>query len=131
MALIVQKYGGTSMGGSERIRNVARRVARFHREGHQLVIVPSAIAGETNRLIALARELSADPHPRELDVVAATGEQVSIGLLAIALHELGVKARSYTGGQVKGLTDSAHTQTRIVHNDEERSPQELERKSVV
>ena len=131
MALIVQKYGGTSMGGSERIRNVARRVARFHREGHQLIIVPSAIAGETNRLIALARELSANPDPRELDVVAATGEQVSIGLLAIALHELGVRARSYTGAQVKVLTDSAHTKARIVHIDDERIRKDLDQGTVV
>src|SRR5205814_4095591 len=109
MALIVQKYGGTSVGSVERIRNVARRVARYHREGHQLVIVVSAMAGETNRLLALAKELAPDPNPRELDVVAATGEQVSIGLLAITLQAMGLKARSYTGGQVRVLTDSAHT----------------------
>jgi aspartate kinase len=119
MALIVQKYGGTSVGNTERIRNVARRVARFHREGHQLVIVPSAISGETNRLLALAREISANPDPRELDVVASTGEQVTIGLLAIALQELGVKARSYTGGQVRVLTDSSFTKARILKIDEE------------
>ncbi len=119
MALIVQKYGGTSVGSTERIRNVARRVARFHREGHQLVVVPSAISGETNRLLALAREISPNPDPRELDVVASTGEQVTIGLLAIALHELGVKARSYTGGQVRVLTDSAYTKARILKIDEE------------
>ena len=101
MALIVQKYGGTSVGSIDRIKNVARRVARYHREGHQLVVVVSAMSGETNRLLALARELSPNPDPRELDVVAATGEQVTIGLLAIALHELGVKAKSYTGGQVR------------------------------
>src|SRR5881396_3543382 len=100
MALIVQKYGGTSVGSVERIRNVARRVARYHREGHQLVVVVSAMAGETNRLLALARELAPDPHPRELDVVAATGEQVTIGLLAIALGTMGLKAKSYTGGQI-------------------------------
>ena len=94
MALIVQKYGGTSVGSIERIRSVAKRVARFHRDGHQLVVVVSAMAGETNRLLALASELSASPDPREVDVIAATGEQVTIGLLAIALHELGVKARS-------------------------------------
>src|SRR5664279_3067147 len=94
MALIVQKYGGTSVGTAERIRNVARRVARFHREGHQLVVVPSAMSGETNRLLALAKDLSPHPDPRELDVVAATGEQVTIGLLAIALHQLGVRAKS-------------------------------------
>src|SRR5882724_7479837 len=114
MALIVQKYGGTSVGNTERIRNVARRVARFHGDGHQLVIVPSAISGETNRLLALAREITSNPEPRELDVVASTGEQVTIGLLAIALHELGVKAKSYTGGQVQVLTDSAFTKARIL-----------------
>src|SRR5438128_9542317 len=99
MALIVQKYGGTSVGSTERIQNVARRVAHFYRQGHRLVIVVSAIAGETNRLLSLAHELSRNPNPRELDVVAATGEQVTIGLLAIALSEMGLKARSYTGGQ--------------------------------
>src|SRR5207302_118717 len=88
MALIVQKYGGTSVGSTDRIRSVARRVARFHREGHQLVVVVSAMSGETNRLLALAKEIAPDPDPRELDVIAATGEQVTIGLLAIALHEL-------------------------------------------
>ncbi len=91
MALIVQKYGGTSVGSVERIKNVARRVARYHREGHQLVVVVSAMAGETNRLLALARELSPDPNPRELDVVAATGEQVTIGLLSIALDAMGLQ----------------------------------------
>ncbi len=125
MALIVQKYGGTSVGSTERIRNVARRVARFHREGHQLVVVPSAISGETNRLLGLARELSPNPDPRELDVVASTGEQVTIGLLAIALHELGVKARSYTGAQVQVLTDSAFTKARILKIDEERIRKDL------
>jgi aspartate kinase len=118
MSLIVQKYGGTSVGSIERIRNVARRVARYHREGHDLVIVVSAMSGETNRLLGLARELSPNPDPRELDVVAATGEQVTIGLLAIALHELGVKAKSYTGGQVRIVTDSAFTKARILSIDE-------------
>ena len=79
MALIVQKYGGTSVGSTDRIRNVAKRIARYHREGHQLVVVVSAMSGETNRLLALAKELASDPNPRELDVVAATGEQVTIG----------------------------------------------------
>ena len=125
MALIVQKYGGTSVGSVERIRNVARRVARFHREGHQLVVVPSAISGETNRLIGLAKELSPNPDPRELDVVAATGEQVTIGLLAIALQQLGVKARSYTGGQVRVLTDSAYTKARILKIDDENIRRDL------
>ena len=118
MALIVQKYGGTSVGSTDRIRNVARRVARYHREGHQLVIVVSAMSGETNRLLALAKELSADPNPRELDVVAATGEQVTIGLLAIALEAIGIKARSYTGGQVKVRTASAFTKARIQSIDD-------------
>jgi len=117
MALIVQKYGGTSVGSTERIRSVARRVARYHREGHQLVVVVSAMSGETNRLLALAKEISPDPDPRELDVIAATGEQVTIGLLAIALHELGLKARSYTGGQVRVLTDNAFTKARILDID--------------
>ena len=125
MALIVQKYGGTSVGSVDRIKSVARRVARFHREGHQLVVVVSAMAGETNRLLALAKELSVDPNPRELDVVAATGEQVTIGLLAIALSELGLKARSYTGGQVRVLTDNAFTKARILEIDEARMRKDL------
>jgi aspartate kinase len=131
MALIVQKYGGTSVGSIERIRNVARRVARFHREGHQLVIVVSAMSGETNRLLALASELSRNPDPRELDVVASTGEQVTIGLLAIALHELGIKARSYTGGQVHLLTDSAFTKARILDIDVEPLRKDLAAETVV
>src|SRR5450432_3537523 len=125
MALIVQKYGGTSVGTTERIRNVALRVARFHREGHQLVVVPSAMSGETNRLLALAKDLSPNPDPRELDVVASTGEQVTIGLLAIALQELGVKAKSYTGAQVQVLTDSAFTKARILKIDEENIRRDL------
>jgi aspartate kinase len=118
MALIVQKYGGTSVGSIERIRSVALRVARYHREGHQLVVVVSAMSGETNRLLALAKELAAEPSPRELDVVAATGEQVTIGLLAIALQAMGLRARSYTGGQVRVLTDSAFTKARILSIDD-------------
>ena len=120
MALIVQKYGGTSVGSADRIRNVARRVARYHREGHQLVIVVSAMAGETNRLLGLAKELASDPNPRELDVVAATGEQVTIGLLAIALAAMGHNAKSYTGGQIRVLTDSSFTKARILSIDEEK-----------
>jgi len=131
MALIVQKYGGTSVGSTERIRSVARRVARYHREGHQLVVVVSAMSGETNRLLALASELSRDPDPRELDVIAATGEQVTIGLLAIALHELGVRAKSYTGGQVRLLTDSAFTKARILDIDVEPLRKDLAAGTVV
>jgi aspartate kinase len=119
VSLIVQKYGGTSMGSPERIREVARRVARFAREGHQLVVVPSAMAGETNRLLGLARELNPAASPRELDVIASTGEQVSIGLLSIALQALGLKAKSYTGWQVPILTDGAHTKARILAIEEE------------
>src|SRR6478672_7628424 len=103
MALIVQKYGGTSVGSVERIRNVARRVAKWRAAGHDIVVVPSAMAGETNRLLALAKEIQTQPDPRELDVVAATGEQVTIGLLSMALLDLGLKAKSYSGGQVRVL----------------------------
>jgi aspartate kinase len=120
MALIVQKYGGTSVGSAERIKSVARRVARWKAKGHQLVVVVSAMAGETNRLIALARELQAHPEPRELDVMVSTGEQVTIALLSMALADLGIRARSYTGAQVRIVTDSAHTKARIVSIDEDR-----------
>jgi aspartate kinase len=131
MALIVQKYGGTSVGSIDRIRNVARRIERFHREGHRLVVVVSAMSGETNRLLALARELSPNPDPRELDVVAATGEQVTIGLLAIALHELGLKAKSYTGGQVRVLTDNAFTKARILDIDVAPLRKDLAERTIV
>jgi len=117
--LIVQKYGGTSVGNPDRIKNVARRVAKFKALGHQVVVVVSAISGETNRLIALAKEIQKHPDPRELDVIVSTGEQVTIGLLAMALKELGLKAKSYTGGQVRILTDSAFTKARIVSIDEQ------------
>jgi aspartate kinase len=120
MGLIVQKYGGTSVGSVERIKNVARRVARWKAKGHQVVVVVSAMSGETNRLIALARELQEHPDPRELDVMVATGEQVTVGMLSMALIELGLKARSYTGAQVRILTDNAHTKARIVSIDEAR-----------
>ncbi len=114
MALIVQKYGGTSVGTTDRIKNVARRVAHHHGLGHQLVVVVSAMSGETNRLLGLAKQIAESPDPRELDVIAATGEQVTIGLLAIALQDMGLKARSYTGGQVRILTDSAFAKARIL-----------------
>ena len=113
MALIVHKYGGTSMGSVERIKNVAKRVAKWHKAGHKMVVVPSAMSGETNRLLGLAKEISAQPDPRELDAIAATGEQVSVGLLAIALKEAGVDAVSYAGWQVPIKTDSAFTKARI------------------
>src|SRR5487761_2127688 len=131
MSLIVQKFGGTSVGSTERIKNVAKRVARWKAKGHQVVVVPSAMSGETNRLIALAREISPHPDPRELDVVASTGEQVTIGLLSMALMEQGVKAKSYTGAQVKVLTDSAFTKARIERIDENRMRADLEAGFVV
>jgi len=118
MGLIVQKYGGTSVGSPERIKNVARRVARWRQEGHQIVVVVSAMSGETNRLIALAKEIQAQPDPRELDVMVSTGEQVTIALVAMALIDLGLKCRSYTGGQVRILTDSAFTKARISNIDD-------------
>ena len=125
MALIVQKYGGTSVGSVERIRNVARRVAKWKAKGHDLVVVVSAMSGETNRLIALAKEIQVHPDPRELDVVAATGEQVTIGLLAMALMDLGLKARSFTGAQVRMLTDSAFNKARILKIDEDSIRRDL------
>jgi len=131
MALIVQKYGGTSVGTTDRIKNVARRVAHYHGQGHQVVVVVSAMSGETNRLLGLAKEISATPDPRELDVIAATGEQVTIGLLAIALQHLGMKARSYTGGQVRVLTDSAFTKARILSIDEGNMRRDLDAGCIV
>src|SRR5947207_13062443 len=125
MALIVQKFGGTSVGTPERIKAVAGRIAAFKAGGHQLVVVVSAMSGETNRLIALAKEIQSEPDPREYDVVGSTGEQVTIGLLSMALLERGVKASSYTGGQVSILTDSSHTQARIRKIDEERMRADL------
>ncbi|HET7831465.1 MAG TPA: aspartate kinase [Gallionella sp.] len=131
MALIVQKYGGTSVGSPDRIKNVARRVAKFKALGHQVVVVVSAMSGETNRLIALAKEVQQQPDPRELDVIISTGEQVTIGLLALALKDLGLKAKSYTGGQVKILTDSAFTKARIVSIDEQNIRADLAKGNVV
>jgi len=131
VALIVQKYGGTSVGSTERIKNVARRVAKFKAKGHQVVVVLSAMSGETNRLIGLAKEIQEDPDPRELDAIISTGEQVTIGLLAMALKELGVNARSYTGGQVKILTDDSHTKARIVSIDEHNIRADLDNDCVV
>jgi aspartate kinase len=113
MALIVQKYGGTSVGSIEKIGNVADKVCMRVRNGDQVVVAVSAMSGETNRLIALADEMSEQPHPRELDVLISTGEQVTIALLAMALHDRGCQAKSYTGNQIRMLTDSAHGKARI------------------
>jgi len=131
MALIVQKFGGTSVGTTERIKNVAKRVARWKAQGHRIILVPSAMAGETNRLLALAKEISPAPDPRELDVIAATGEQVTIGLLAMAMHAEGIKAKSFTGPQVGVLTDSTFTKARILKIDQHRIRKALAEDHVV
>ncbi|WP_424194840.1 aspartate kinase [Ampullimonas aquatilis] len=131
MALIVHKYGGTSMGSTERIKNVARRVAKWQKAGHQIVVVPSAMSGETNRLIGLAKELQAQPDPRELDMLASTGEQVSVALLAMALKALDLKAKSYAGWQVPVKTDSAFTKARIQSIDDVNIRQDLADGAVV
>ncbi len=135
MALIVHKYGGTSMGSTERIRLVAKRVAKWARAGHQMVVVPSAMSGETNRLLGLAKELSpattTDALLRELDVIAATGEQVSVGLLAIALQAEGMQAVSYAGWQVPIATDSSFTKARIQSIDDTRVRADLSAGKVV
>jgi aspartate kinase len=131
MALIVHKYGGTSMGSTERIRNVAKRVAKWVRAGHQLVVVPSAMSGETNRLLGLAKELATNPSARELDMIAATGEQVSSGLLAIALQAEGLESVSYAGWQVPIKTDSSFTKARIESIDDVRVRADLAAGKVV
>jgi aspartate kinase len=131
VALIVQKYGGTSVGSPERIKNVAQRVAKYKEQGHQVVVVVSAMSGETNRLIHLAHEIQKHPDPRELDVVISTGEQVTIGLLSMALKDIGQKAKSYTGSQVKILTDSAFTKARIVSIDEQNIRADLDNGYIV
>jgi aspartate kinase len=135
MALIVHKYGGTSMGSTERIRNVAKRVAKWVHAGHQLIVVPSAMSGETNRLLALAKEVAPAKESaqtmRELDMIAATGEQVSVGLLSLALQAEGLQAVSYTGWQVPIQTDSAYTKARIERIDDARVRADLAAGKVV
>ena len=120
MSLIVQKFGGTSVGSVERIGQVAEKVARFRQQGHDVVVVVSAMSGETNRLIALAHEVQERPVPREMDVLISTGEQVTTALLSMALNKLGVKAKSYNGSQVRILTDNSHTKARIREIDDKR-----------
>lgn len=135
MALIVHKYGGTSMGSTERIRNVAKRVAKWARAGHQMVVVPSAMSGETNRLLGLAKELApaktGDAYSRELDALAATGEQASSALLAIALQAEGMQAVSYAGWQVTIKTNNAYTKARIESIDDVRVRADLDAGKVV
>lgn len=131
MALIVQKYGGTSVGSTERIKNVANRIAKFQRQGHQVVVVVSAMSGETNRLIALTKEIQEQPDPREYDTVISTGEQVTIGLLAMALKNININAKSYTGGQVKILTDNTFSKARIISIEENNIRRDLNDGKVV
>lgn len=131
MSLLVQKYGGTSVGSTERIEAVADKVAGFVKQGHKLVVVLSAMSGETNRLIALAKQIQEHPTPRELDTLVSTGEQVTIALLCMALHKRNIKAKSYTGGQVKIRTDSAFTKARIQHIDQDAMLRDLDDNCVV
>lgn len=120
MALLVQKFGGTSVGSVERIQAVAEKVKGFRDRGDDVVVVVSAMSGETNRLISLAAGIMDEPTPREMDVLVSTGEQVTIALLSMALNKIGCESRSYTGGQVRITTDSTHTKARIVDIDESR-----------
>ena len=131
MSLFVQKYGGTSVGSIERIESVADRVASFRAKGHDVVVVLSAMSGETNRLIGLAQQIQDNPDPRELDVLVSTGEQVTIALLCMALKKRGVDARSYTGGQVRILTDNSHTKARIQAIDDSNMRADLNAGRVV
>jgi aspartate kinase len=131
MSLIVQKYGGTSVGSLDRIRAVAEKVMAVRGEGHRVVVVVSAMSGETNRLIDLARAIDPVPSPRELDVLLSTGEQVTIALLSMALESRGCPARSYTGGQVHILTDSAFTKARILEIDHRKILKDLDEGRVV
>ena len=131
MALVVQKYGGTSMGSIERIRNVAKRVAKTYDEGNDLVVVVSAMSGETNKLVALANEMCEFPSEREYDVMVATGEQVSMSLLAMALQSMGYKAKSYCGFQLPIITDSAFSKARIEEIDDKRVREDLKNGVIV
>jgi aspartate kinase len=131
MALVVQKYGGTSMGSIERIRNVAKRVAKTYDEGNDLVVVVSAMSGETNKLVALAHEVCEFPSEREYDVMVATGEQVSMSLLAMALQSMGYKAKSYCGFQLPIITDSAFSKARIEEIDDKRVREDLKNGVIV
>jgi len=131
MSLIVQKFGGTSVGTVQRIDAVAEKVARFRDQGHDVVVVVSAMSGETNRLIALAKEIQEQPTPRELDVLISTGEQVTIALLCMALHKRGYAAKSYTGAQVRILTDDAFTKARIREIDDQRIRHDLAQGRIV
>ena len=131
MSLIVQKYGGTSVGSIERIKIVAQKICDFQAKGHKTVIVVSAMSGETNRLTALAHELQAQPDPREMDVLLSTGEQLTIALLAMALQNCGCDVRSYTGSQVRIITDSVHTKARIREIEQSKIKHDLDKGRIV
>ena len=131
MPLIVEKYGGTSVGTAERIHAVAERVMRAHRAGDDLVVVVSAMAGETNRLLDLARVIDPKADAREIDVLVSTGEQVTIALLTMALHNRQIEARSYTGGQVRILTDNVHGKARILNIDADSVRADIAQRNVV
>ncbi len=131
MALVVQKYGGTSVGDVERIRNVARRVLNTKNQGHEVVVVVSAMSGETDKLIRLAQQVTSSPDEREMDVLVSTGEQVSIALLAITLKDMGVDARSYLGFQIKIATDSAFGKARITSIESEKVLSDLKNGRIV
>lgn len=131
MALIVQKFGGTSVGTVEKIENVAERLIAAKKAGHDVVVAVSAMSGETNRLVEMANQISSKPDPREYDVLVSTGEQVTIALLSMALKEKGCDARSYTGSQVHILTDSAHTKARILNIDEAKIRTDLDKGRIV
>ena len=131
MSLIVQKFGGTSVANADRINAVADRVAKFKKEGHQIIVVVSAMSGETNKLIGLAEEMMESPDPRELDAIVSTGEQVTAGLTALALINIGIPAKSYSGFQIKILTDKAHTKARILKIDEKSIRKDLDAGNVV
>ena len=131
MALYVYKFGGTSVGSVERIKSVAEKVKKVHDSGDQIVVVLSAMSGETNRLIALAKEMQEQPTEREMDVLISTGEQVTVALLSMALHQIGCDACSYTGGQVKILTDSSHTKARIREIEDAKMRSDLNAGKVV
>ncbi len=131
MGLIVQKYGGTSVGSAERIEKVAEKVMHWRAQGHQVVVVVSAMSGETDRLLKLAKAITKTPSPAEQDVLLATGEQVTIALLAIALEKNGCPAQSFTGPQVAIHTDASHTKARITHIDDEPIRRTLDAGKVV
>lgn len=131
MALIVQKYGGTSVGSVDRIEHVAKKIAAFREQGHKVVVVVSAMSGETNRLMELATSVDSQPSGRELDVLLSTGEQVTIALLTMALNKRDIAARSFTGGQAHIRTDTAHNKARIVDIDKQRVSESLNANEVV